>query len=135
MGRKEGLSTIGLSQQIEDFAQSGYGAAILGNSATKLVGRPGREGVEGLRRHLQLSDRQVEQVRRLVCNNRYHEFLLIQGDVTNVVRMTLDPLSRWIFTTTPSDRDRIASLAQGRPDLSLLDQMRLLARETEAGRC
>jgi type IV secretory pathway VirB4 component len=135
MGRKEGLSTIALSQQIEDFAQSGYGAAILGNSATKLVGRPGKEGVEGIKKHLQLTDRQVDQVRRLVCNEKFHEFLLIQGDVTNVVRLALDPLSRWIFTSSPDDRDRIDRLARSRQDLDLLGRMQLLARETEASRC
>lgn len=131
MGRKEGLSTIALSQQVEDFAQSGYGAAILGNSATKLVGRPGKEGVEGIRKHVQLSDRQVEQVRRLVCTDRYHEFLLTQGDVTNVVRIALDPLSRWIFTTSPADRERIDATLRGRPDLDLGGVIRLLAHESE----
>ncbi len=134
MGRKEGLSTIALSQQIEDFAQCGYGAAILGNSATKLVGRPGKEGIEGIRKHLRLTDRQVEQVRRLACNERYHEFLLTQADVTNVVRIALDPLSRWIFTSSPADRDRIDALRRSRPDLDLLGTLRLLA-ETEEPRC
>jgi type IV secretory pathway VirB4 component len=129
MGRKEGLSTIALSQQVEDFALSGYGAAILGNSATKLVGRPGKEGVEGIRKHLQLSDRQVEQVRRLVCSDRFHEFLLTQGDVTNIIRVALDPLSRWIFTTSPTDRDRIYERARHRPDLDLLGVLRSLAVE------
>src|SRR6185295_15632517 len=60
MGRKTGMSVIGLSQVIEDFAKSAYGAAILGNSATKFVGIPGGEGIEGLRKHLQLTDRQLE---------------------------------------------------------------------------
>jgi len=129
MGRKEGMSVIGLSQVIEDFVRSPYGAAIVGNSSTKLVGQPGGESVEGLRTHLRLTDRQVEQVRRLARTARYHEFLLIQGERCNVVRVPGDPLSRWIFTTSPKDRDRLAQLAESRPDLSLLDQVRLLAAE------
>jgi type IV secretion system protein VirB4 len=129
MGRKVGMSVIGLSQVIEDFARSAYGAAILGNSATKFVGMPGGEGVDGLRRHLQLTDRQVEQVRRLARTPRYHEFLLIQGETTHVVRVPLDPLSRWIFTTSPRDRERLADLAQAEPEMPLIDRIRLLAKE------
>jgi hypothetical protein len=129
MGRKEGMSVIGLSQVIEDFVRSPYGAAIVGNSSTKLVGQPGGESIEGLRTHLRLTDRQVEQVRRLSRTPRYHEFLLIQGDRTNVVRVPADPFSRWVFTTSPKDRDRFAQLAEDRPDLSLLDQVRVLAAE------
>ena len=129
MGRKEGMSVIGLSQVIEDFVRSPYGAAIVGNSSTKLVGQPGGESVEGLRVSLRLTDRQVEQVRRLSRTLRYHEFLLIQGDRCNVVRVPADPFSKWVFTTSPRDRDRFIQLAEERPDLSLLDQVRLLAAE------
>jgi type IV secretory pathway VirB4 component len=129
MGRKTGMSVIGLSQVIEDFARSAYGAAILGNSATKFVGMPGGEGVDGLRRHLQLTERQVEQVRRLARTPRYHDFLLIQGETTHVVRVPLDALSRWVFTTSPVDRERLADLAESRPDMTLLERIRLLAKE------
>ena len=34
------MSVVGLSQVIEDFVRSPYGAAIVGNSSTKLVGQP-----------------------------------------------------------------------------------------------
>ena len=129
MGRKEGMSVIGLSQVIEDFVRSPYGAAIVGNSSTKLIGQPGGESIEGLRTHLRLTDRQVEQVRRLARTSRYHEFLLVQGDRTNVVRVPADPFSRWVFTTSPKDRDRFTQLSEERPDLSLLDQVRILAAE------
>jgi hypothetical protein len=129
MGRKEGTSVVGLSQQVEDFARSSYGAAILGNSATKFVGMLGGESVQGLEAHLRLSPRQVGQVRRLARTSRYHEFLLVQGERTNVVRVPLDPLSRWIFTTAPADRERLEELRERRPDLGLRDQLRLLAAE------
>ena len=129
MGRKEGLSTIGLSQQIEDFAASAYGAAIVGNSATKLVGKPGRESIDALQQILKLSDRQVDQLRRLGGDDRGREFLLIQGDQTNVVRIPLEPFSRWCFTTDRRDRDRHAALKRSRPDLDLLERIRLLAKE------
>src|SRR5262249_60432436 len=116
-------------QVIEDFARSPYGAAIVGNSSTKLIGQPGGESIEGLRTHLRLTDRQVEQVRRLARAQRYHEFLLIQGDRSNVVRVPADPFSKWVFTTNPRDRERFVQLAEDRPDLSLLEQVRLLVAE------
>src|SRR5262249_44467999 len=129
MGPQPAMSVIGISQVIEDFARSAYGAAIIGNSATKFIGMPGGDGVEGLRRHLQLTERQVEQLRRLARAPRFHEFLLIQGEMTHVVRVPLDPFSRWVFTTSPRDRERLADLLETRPDLSLLDRIRLLAEE------
>jgi hypothetical protein len=129
MGRKEGMSVIGLSQVIEDFVRSPYGAAIVGNSSTKLVGQPGGESIDGLRTHLRLTERQVEQVRRLSRTPRYHEFLLVQGERSNVVRVPGDPFSRWVFTTSPEDRERLRQLAESRPELSLLEQVRLLAAE------
>ncbi len=78
---------------------------------------------------LRLTPRQVEQVRRLSRTPRYHEFLLIQGDRCNVVRVPADPFSKWVFTTNPKDRERFTQLAEDRPELSLLDQVRLLAAE------
>jgi type IV secretory pathway VirB4 component len=145
MGRKEGLSTIGLSQQISDFAASEYGAAIIGNSATKLIGFPGKESVEALRGILRLNDRQVEQLRGLELNDHFREFLLIQGDRTNVVRIPLDQFSRWVFTTDRNDRDRIAAHEETHPVPAgatraeqarhLLEQVRYLAKESEAASC
>jgi type IV secretory pathway VirB4 component len=129
MGRKEGLSVCALSQQCSDFASSAYGAAILGNSATFLVGHPGGEGVEALRKHLRLTDRQCQQVKGLRKSTRWHEFLLIRGEESTVVRVVLDPLARWVFTTSPLDRDRIASLVEANPDKKLMDVLRLLAAE------
>ena len=128
MGRKEKMSVCALSQQIEDFAASAYGAAIIGNSATFFVGAPGPDA-EGLRRHLRLSDRQLDQVRRLRRTSRYHEFLLVRGETSDVVRIPGDALSRWVFTTAPQDRQRIQRLAEERPDLDLLERMSLLAQE------
>jgi hypothetical protein len=127
MGRKEGTSVIGLSQQIEDFARSSYGAAIVGNSATKFIGVPGGESIEGLVRHLRLTERQQEQVKRLSRTARFHEFVLVKGETSQVVRVPLDPLSRWIFTTSPRDKERIDELSRSRPDLSLLERLRRLS--------
>ena len=71
-------------------------------------------------------------MRRLKRTRRFHEFLLMQGDLTHVVRVPGDPLSRWIFTTSPRDRERLAALAKSRPDLSLLEQVRFLAASEDA---
>jgi hypothetical protein len=129
MGRKEGCAIVALSQNIADFAGSALGSAIVENSSTKFVGLTDAAGIEPLRKHLQLTSRQVQQVRSLARTDRYHEFLFVQGERSSIIRVPLDPLSRWVFTTSPKDRDRIAALAANRPDLTLLDQMRLLARQ------
>jgi hypothetical protein len=55
--------------------------------------------------------------------------LLIQGDRNNVVRVPADPFSKWVFTTSPKDRERFSRVAEERPDLSLLEVVRVLAAE------
>src|SRR5581483_7363878 len=102
---------------IQDFATSAHGSAIIEFSATKFLGRPGRDGLAALKQHLNLTPRQLDQLQTLKKTNRYHEFLMIQGEVSHVVRVPLDPFSRWIFTTDPRDRDRLRVLEQERPDL------------------
>jgi type IV secretory pathway VirB4 component len=129
MGRKEGMSVLSLSQVLEDFSGSAFGAAILGNSSTRFVGHPGAEGVESLRRQLGLSDRQVEQVLRLRRTPEFHEFLLLRGERSDVIRVPGDPFSRWVFSTSPKERERIATLTAAHPDLSLFERMKLLAAE------
>jgi type IV secretory system conjugative DNA transfer VirD4/TraG family protein/type IV secretion system CagE/TrbE/VirB family protein len=128
MGRKAGMSVLSLSQSIRDWADSAHGLAIIGNSGTKFVGASGPAELDELRRHLNLSDRQVEDVRRLARSDRYHEFLMVQGATSQVVRVPGDPLSRWVFTTSPADRERLARLAESHPAMPLLDRIRLLAR-------
>jgi hypothetical protein len=129
MGRKEGMSVLSLSQVLEDFSGSAFGAAILGNSATRFVGHPGAEGVETLRRQLGLSERQVEQVASLRRTPEFHEFLLLRGERSDVIRVPGDPFSRWVFSTSPKERERIATLGALRPELSLFERMKLLAAE------
>jgi type IV secretory pathway VirB4 component len=131
MGRKEGWSIIGLSQRIGDFVTTAHGAALVELSATKFIGKPGRAGLAGLQEHAKLTPRQLEQVQTLRHTKRYHEFLLIQGDTTHVVRVPLDSFSRWLFTTDPPDRDRLRALEESRPELSLLERIRLLANTSE----
>jgi hypothetical protein len=129
MGRKEGMSVLSLSQVLEDFSGSAFGAAILGNSATRFVGHPGAEGVEALRQKLGLTERQVDQVLRLRRTPEFHEFLLLRGERSDVVRVPGDPFSRWVFSTSPKERERVAALAAARPELSLFERMKLLAAE------
>ncbi len=45
------------------------------------------------------------------------------------MRVPADPFSKWVFTTSPKDRERFIQLAEERADLSLLEQVRLLAAE------
>jgi TraG P-loop domain/CagE, TrbE, VirB family, component of type IV transporter system len=128
MGRKAGMSVLSLSQSIKDWSDSAHGLAIIGNSGTKFVGASGPAELEEVRRHLNLSERQVEDVRRLARSDRYHEFLMVQGAASQVVRVPGDPLSRWVFTTSPADRDRLARLAEAQPNVPLLERIRSLAR-------
>ena len=114
MGRKEGMSVIGLSQVIEDFVRSPYGAAIVGNSSTKLVGQPGGESVEGLRAHLQADgppgragSPAVADVPRITssCSSK------ATAATSSACPRTRS--ARWVFTTSPKDRERFIAARRG----------------------
>jgi type IV secretory pathway VirB4 component len=129
MGRKEGLGCLGLSQSLAEYLATPMGRTIVENSSTKLLGPPDQGSVPFLQEKLGLNDRQVEQLKRLKGNQEYREFLLIQDNVSQVVRMPLDPLSWALFTTKAEDIDRHAQLAEAHPELSLLERVRLMAKE------
>lgn len=129
--RKDGGSVIALSQQLSDFMNCPWGPAIVSNSSTKFIGQAGGETeIMDLKSLLGLNDRQVEQVRSLRLVPR--EFVLIQGGGSgfarsDVVQATSDPLSLWTFGTSPDEKVRMAAIADEHPELSLFEQIQLLA--------
>jgi hypothetical protein len=129
--RKVGGGVLALSQQLTDFMRCPWGPAIVSNSATKFIGATGGETeVMDLKQYLGITDRQVKQIQGLRTKPR--EFLLIQGGAggggrTEVVQVTSDPLSLWTFGTSPAERQRMAAIAAAHPELSVFDQIQLLA--------
>jgi hypothetical protein len=129
-GRKENMACLFLSQSYRDWAASSYGLAIIGNTATKFLGSCAPAEVKEVNKHLKLSPRQVDMLERLTKTERYHEFLMIQGqgeEGTAVVRVPADEFSRWVFTTDPRDKARLAELEAAYAEMSLLERIRLVA--------
>jgi hypothetical protein len=55
---------------------------------------------------------------------------MIQGqgeEGTAVVRVPADEFSRWVFTTDPRDKARMAELEAANPEMSILERIRLVA--------
>jgi hypothetical protein len=55
---------------------------------------------------------------------------MIQGqgeEGTAVVRVPADEFSRWVFTTDPRDKARLAELEAAYAEMSLLERIRLVA--------
>jgi type IV secretory pathway VirB4 component len=129
LGRKEGLSLLSLSQNFSDFAEAACGNAIIANSSTFLLGPQGNAGLGGYTKHLDLTARQQEQVQKLRRSSSWAEFLMIRDRESSVVRVVLDPFTRWVFTTAPDDRRRLRELEEKRKDLTLIERLRLLAKE------
>ena len=112
--RKRNSSVWGISQTVEDFVGTEsqprlHGPGILKNASTKIIGQqPG--DVSALVNHLSLNPVAVGQVKEFGAprKGRSAEVLLVIGEkaeTTQTIRIVPTPLSYWICTTFPRERN------------------------------
>jgi len=111
--RKRYASIWGISQTPEDFVgtpdkPNEYGAGIIKNSTTKIVGKqPG--DMTALREHLHLNETALNQIKTFAHPKKGHsaEFLIAIGEKaesTHTIRIVPSPVDYWITTTYPRER-------------------------------
>ena len=112
-GRKRNAGVWGVSQAVEDFtgttqAPNEFGAAIVKNTTTKIIGRQ-TGNFDVLREYLHLNDTTLEQIKSLALpeKGKYSDFVVAIGEnaeTTHVLRLVLTPLEYWLLTTFPRER-------------------------------
>jgi conjugal transfer ATP-binding protein TraC len=103
--RKIRLSLVMLSQQLTDF-RGDSGRAILDQASTKVFLHHDAEAIRQAAELMGLSPREVELYQSLrTAGGRYSEVFLRTPFGSGVARLVMDPLSYWITTTDPRDKE------------------------------
>jgi type IV secretory pathway VirB4 component len=140
--RKRNSSVWGISQTVEDFVGTEsqprlHGPGILKNASTKIIGQqPG--DVSALVNHLSLNPVAVGQVKEFGAprKGRSAEVLLVIGEkaeTTQTIRIVPTPLSYWICSTFPRERNYRAWFLNRSGGRSLLECYQDLAKKFPQG--
>ena len=140
--RKRNSSVWGISQTVEDFVGTEsqprlHGPGILKNASTKIIGQqPG--DVSALVNHLSLNPVAVGQVKEFGAprKGRAAEVLLVIGEkaeTTQAIRIVPTPLSYWVCTTFPRERNYRTWFLNKSGGRSLLECYQDLAKKFPQG--
>jgi type IV secretion system protein TrbE len=140
--RKRNSSVWGISQTVEDFVGTAsqprmHGPGILKNASTKIIGQqPG--DVSALSTHLYMNPVAVGQIKQFGApsKGRSAEVLLVIGEkaeTTQTIRIVPTPLSYWICTTFPRERNYRIWFLEEHYDRPLLDNYQELAKRFPQG--
>jgi conjugal transfer ATP-binding protein TraC len=125
--RKTGSGITFITQGLEEIEKSDIGAAILGNTATKLILMQ-RGGLESVSQTLKLNDREVDLIRGLRTEKgRFSEAFLMADERRGVIQITPTPLEYWIATSDAADNNFIAEAKARFPEKSLTNVIHWLA--------
>lgn len=108
--RKIRCSLIMLSQQLSDFTGT-LGQAILDQAKTRVYLKHDHRAIESAAAIMGLSAREVDLYKSLDTKTGYFSEMFLQTPYgSGVARLVMDPLSYWIATTDPPDKELLDNL-------------------------
>jgi conjugal transfer ATP-binding protein TraC len=125
--RKNRLSLVMLSQQLTDF-RGECGRAILDQASTKVFLHHDAEAIRQAAELMGLSQREVDLYQSLrTAGGKYSEVFIRTPFGSGVARLVMDPLSYWVTTTDPRDKELLERLREkhqkpGTPERQALEQ-------------
>ena len=101
--RKTGSGITFITQSVDEIIASGMGAAILNNTATKLVMLQ-KGDTQNLQDALKLNSREVSIIHSLEqVKGLYSEGFLMDGETRQITRIEPTPLEYWVSTSDAKD--------------------------------
>lgn len=104
--KKNGVMLLA-TQSLEDFASTDLLRTVIESCPTRLLLANPSMDVEQYRGLLQLNDMELSVLANLAPKR---QVLLKRGSTTKVLELNVDPKSYWIYTNTPIDNERVASV-------------------------
>jgi type IV secretion system protein TrbE len=118
--RKRNASMILATQSSEDFAASDLLRTVIESCPTKwFLANPGMD-LERARELFHLNETEASLIARLIPRQ---QALLKRPDVAKVLNLHVDPHSYWIYTNTPVDNARLATLRQADSLKSVVERL------------
>lgn len=116
--RKHGGGFMTIMQTLEDYLKDGIAKACYENSDFKIIMRQNEKVWDSIEQKYpgEFSDyeRQVLKTFKRCADTGYSSFMLQAGDVTSFHTLFLEPRMRMLFSTEPTEYERVATLvAQG----------------------
>jgi len=105
--RKKNGAMLLATQSLDDFASAELLQTVIENCPTRLLLANPSLNVEQYRELLQLNDMELSVLTNLIPKR---QVLLKRGKTTKVLDLNVDPKSYWIYTNTPIDNERVASV-------------------------
>ena len=105
--RKNNGAMLLASQSLEDFASTDLLRTVIESCPTRLLLANPSMNVEQYRELLQLNDMELSVLANLVPKR---QVLMKRPNLSRVLELNVDPKSYWIYTNTPIDNERVASV-------------------------
>ena len=105
--RKNNGAMLLATQSLEDFASTDLLRTVIESCPTRFLLANPSMNVEQYRELLQLNDMELSVLANLVPKR---QVLLKRPRSSRVLELNVDPKSYWIYTNTPIDNDRVASV-------------------------
>jgi len=107
--RKRNAAMLLSTQTIDDFASVDLLRTVVESCPTKLLLANPALDRQRYAELFQLNEAELELVTNLIPRQ---QLLLKRPDVTKVLSLTVDPKSYWIYTNTPVDNERVATIVR-----------------------
>lgn len=105
--RKKNGAMLLASQSLDDFASAELLRTVIESCPTRMLLANPSLNVEQYRDLLQLNEMELEVLANLIPKR---QILLKRGNASKVLDLNVDPKSYWIYTNTPIDNERVASV-------------------------
>lgn len=110
--RKTGSGITFITQSVEEIIGSGMGAAILNNTASKLIMLQ-KGDTQSLQDALKLNSREVNIIHSLEqVKGLYSEGFLMDGETRQITRIEPTPLEYWVATSDAKDNAYLENLKE-----------------------
>ena len=105
--RKKNGAMLLATQSLDDFASTDLLRTVIESCPTRLLLANPSMNIEQYRDLLQLNEMEVTALANLVPKR---QVLLKRGALAKILELNVDPRSYWIYTNTPVDNERVASV-------------------------
>jgi len=121
-----------ISQNYRDFlSMPGIKDAIFPNTNSVFVLKQSKIDWDDFQETLDLDDNEIKVIKSLeIVKGKYSEFFFLQNEGRAVLRIIPDPLSYWVCTSDGNDKAKIAEMKLRNPDLSKIEILKKLAKES-----
>jgi type IV secretion system protein VirB4 len=105
--RKKNGAMLLATQSLDDFASTDLLRTVIESCPTRMLLANPSMNIEQYRDLLQLNEMEVSALSNLVPKR---QVLLKRGTLSKILELNVDPRSYWIYTNTPIDNERVASV-------------------------